>query len=486
MIGAKPDTGGRRGVLAMFSVAALLGCSPRSDTGASATEGPIDVLLQARSLAGEAPAAWPGFDLARQVLVVNVPDSGPVYAVGEGAGSGEGFQEMEGRPGVFVRHGPPTQGLTGMDTDIRWGPDGRPGTMVPYRDDGTLAFLLHEAFHTHQASLADGGLFPGAGGNTRFPDDDPAALAMLNLEARLLADALAATSDEESRRLARLAIAVRERRCDELLSGECDLERALELREGSARYVEWLLLERAGKLSDPVDSLGTEIIELGDGSGLGRFHFYQTGQAWIRLLARHASGDWRADVERRAPDEVLADAIGPATAEHERIALAEGGRARAARAAATAFLEAAAARRDSIVAAFRNRTGVPIRMRSARGPNRATGDPNARSATVDESGQQVYYVVDLTEARHWYPGENEMTTVVREALRIGGCGGPEFCLTVIAPVAGRTVSVGDTNLPLDRPGQAEGVTRLELPAFEFGSRLARVTVYEDSVSIDAL
>lgn len=484
MTKSRPRAHRNRPLIAAVAAAAAIGCSQHSDSDIAPIDA-IGVLLQARALAADAPSIWPGFMLGDQVLVVNVPDTGPVYAVGPGAGSAEGFEPLEAGAEVFIRRGAPPEHLTGMDTDLRWGTEGRRATMVPYRGESTLAFLLHEAFHTHQASLKEEELFPGGGGNTRFPQDDSAALAALNLESRLLADALLARSDEESRRLARLAVAMRESRCHQLPDRECDLERALELREGSARWVEWQLLERAGLVAAPTDSLSIALTNLGDGSQLGRFHFYETGQAWMRLLDRHVGGDWREAVQISSPDRLLAEALGGKTVQLVAAAMADP-RASEARAAASAFLAEAAARRDSIVAAFHARGGLPIRMRSPRGPNRATGDPNARSAMVEENGDDVYYVVGLNEARHWYPGDSETTTVVREALRIGGCGGEEFCLTVIAPLEGRTIHVDDTPLPLDRPGSAQGETRLELPSFEFASRLARVTVFPDSVRIDVL
>jgi len=444
---------------------------------------PVDILRAARDIAAHAPDVWPGFRLDEQVLVVTVPDSGPVYALGPDAGAEPGFEPMPEEDGVFVRRGPPPDDFSGMSTDLSWGASGT-ATMVPYGGENVLGFLLHEAFHTFQASLEGEERFAGGGGNVAFPDTSVDALALLNLEGRLLVGALAESSDAEAERLARQALAIRARRCRGSQAGTCDGQRGLEQREGAAEYVEWRLLEMAGWLDAPVDSLRSLMTQLGDDSRLDRFHFYNSGQSWMRLLDRLAGVGWKNSVETRPPDQVLAMELGPPGPELEDVALS-GADAKLADREARNFLAAAEARRDSIVDAFWSQPGLPLRVRLDRGPNRATGDPDAVQAVVREDGDDVYYVVDLKEARHWYPGELEMTTVVRNGVRIGGCPEVAFCLTAIAPVEGQSAVVDGRPVPLDRPGEASGAVVVELPSFSFRSDRANLRVFADSISISA-
>lgn len=470
----------RLAVQALLSILVLACQEPHDPASASTELTPVDLLREARDLAVRAPAVWPGFHLKDQVLAITVPESGPVYAAGPGAGDAAGFEPLEGEEGIFMRRGHPPDDLSGLRVAAPWGASGT-ATLITYGDRRTLGHLIHESFHTFQALLPDD-RFAGGGGNVPFPDSSLAALTLLNLEGRLITDALSETDDAGARLLTRKALAVRERRCRDIPQDQCERQRVLEQREGAAEYVEWRLLELGGHLNNPVDSLRGTIAHLGDGRQLDRFHFYGSGQGWMRLLDRFADSDWKGRVEGRAPDLVLMEELEAPTSELAEAALS-GALAEEATREAHRFLAAVQMSRDSIVDAFWRQPGVPVRVRLDRGPTRATGDPDAALAIVSEGENEVSYVVNLREANHWYPGDLDMRTTVRSAVRIGGCSDVSFCLSVVSPVDGHTATVNGRPIPLDRPGTAAGRVHLDLPTLAFHSDRAVLRVFGDSIEI---
>jgi len=95
----------------------------------------------------------------------------------------------------------------------------------------------------------------------------------------------------------------------------------------------------------------------------------------------------------------------------------------------------------------------------------------------------VFYVVNLREANHWYPGDLELRTTVRSAVGIGGCPDVGFCLSVVPAVDGRPATVDGRPIPLDRPGTAAGRVHLDLPILDFHSTRAVLRVFGDSIEI---
>jgi hypothetical protein len=347
-----------------------------------------------------------------------------------------------------------------------------------------LETLVHEAFHTYQYSLE--GKFPG--GNTpRFPDTSSVALTLLNLEGRYLARALATRSDSEARAAILNVLAVRARRCALLGSDECDAERRIEQSEGSATYVAARVLgQRQEALAD---SIRPAVIKVDDLPRLARFHFYDTGLAWLLLLDRIGPSGWKERLGTVPPDSLFAEHLGFTTALADSLARAaeRSGEAEQARTDAQRALAAEAAFADSVARAFAARPGTPVRIRwrSEDGTRRSqfVWIPEMRRSvnTAGRDGNRNTYVIGAKEARYGFANQANHMVIRSPALWVC-C--REHSVEVRTPVAGRIVRVDGAALPLDVPGgRATGALTLDLPEIEFRASRAEVNVYADSVSI---
>lgn len=197
--------------------------------------------------------------------------------------------------------------------------------LVPYplatvgRDFGQTA-LLHEIFHVHQAGKSpqrfeqSEALYRHHRGN--YPYADQAFATAWNREGELLAAALKAPDDAETRRLVTAFLSLRrERRAGASLSAELiAMEQEREWLEGTALYVEM----RGHELAAAAGWAGfrpglrwwqtyfrTLEHALGQDDGDGRF--YVSGMAMARLLDR-LNPDWK--VEALQPGITLEQLLG--------------------------------------------------------------------------------------------------------------------------------------------------------------------------------
>lgn len=169
------------------------------------------------------------------------------------------------------------------------------------------ATAVHEAFHAFAASSQQPGRKFGQGENSilisTYPVFDVDNEAAFALEGKLLANALAATSPERKRDLARQFIAVRRARHGRLSQEFRDFETFSELNEGLAEYAlvralmilsaegpaEWKAAAQRA-IADHRTLL--EKITASENLSL-RFRFYQTGPAQGLLLDALAPKGWQ-------------------------------------------------------------------------------------------------------------------------------------------------------------------------------------------------
>lgn len=186
--------------------------------------------------------------------------------------------------------------------------------VFPYRlliqpSETHIGGLLHESFHVFQIQNAPLQLDEAEAAHRLGDEYDSAAEAFRSewkQESALLADALGAESDQETREFVREFLQTRgQRRTDYKLPTQLlDYERWLEWEEGVAKYVEVAILREAFQtpLYQPVQGLQSdpdfkryqtfeqrwsqELTQLRLQSTSGESQFYQTGMAQAFLLDR--------------------------------------------------------------------------------------------------------------------------------------------------------------------------------------------------------
>jgi hypothetical protein len=211
------------------------------------------------------------------------------------------------------------------------------------------ALVIHEMFHVHQRER-----HPKWAGNElelfAYPFEDAELLALRRIETESLRRAERAADAKTAACRARLALATRRERFARLSMGASQYERALELNEGLARYVEALAAgaRRSGLTANeyPAEELRTR--------------GYATGHALALLLERFAPG-WPARLEAgdaRSLDELLSAAL-TAAPSRSTCALSESFAA-SARSRAKVETETLNARREASRRAFAAQAGWKI------------------------------------------------------------------------------------------------------------------------------
>lgn len=447
-----------------------------------------------------AQSIWPGFSPAAQTLIVQRPE-GPVVLGGAGPVA-DGFAPVSGSPQVFARPGAPPDSLTGMNTGMTWGGKKFAATVVPFvsarpesgitgaltrsATEQTLRTLVHEAFHTYQASRAAGGEFVSRGGDVGVDHLNRDVLTLLYLENQWWIAALEARDSAEAGAHVRSALALRQRRCGLLPPAVCRRERSVEHREGAADFVMSATVARLQGTRAGVihEELRAALLAVNDMQRMARFHYYDRGHVFFRLQERLGDAAWRAVAARIPPDSALA--LLTRFDVRRADSLARDAERRAPFAAASAWadrlLAAWKARQDSVVRVFWSQRGIPVRVYPRSLPSRSTGDPTATVANVSEGAGQVTYAVGIRESRMWY-GRDQVMTVTRGANRIRCC--EPFELTAVAPVTGAVATIAGRPVPLDTPsaGSISGTLRLVLPTIEVHSDSAEIAVFRDSISI---
>lgn len=444
------------------------------------------LLSEIPQLSAAAARAWPGFRIEDQVFIL-FADGGPTGLVGD-PNPPEDFLPVAGSPGVYLLPGPPPDSLT-VQGIVAW--HGRRAAAVPYPYRPNTIELngygyIHEAFHAFQFRVQPEGRFSGDGGsNTMFPDTVVEAVALLNLEGRLLAEALTTREPERAREAALSALAVRDRRCVLLGTRECELERRLEQMEGSATFVEWRVLRDAGYVSaaEVIDTVLQAIRSVEDLTRLERFYFYDRGHALLLLLEHLGVPEWRRQVEQLPPDSVLSLHLGFAPErDKERlkhVLLSEPATL------ARAHAERAVARirtvREEIVRDFWAQPGVPVRIYSQSGNvNRQAVRGEARSAAVIVGRRTNHYIVG--QEIRWIGRNGEW-----EAHSTGGIfsfGGGPVSITVKTPLVEQSARVDGRVISLASPGErVQGAIVLTLPNLSLQAAQGEIQAHGDSVSL---
>jgi hypothetical protein len=212
------------------------------------------------------------------------------------------------------------------------------------------ALVIHEMFHVHQRER-----HPKWAANElelfTYPFEDAELLALRRIETESLRRAERAVDAADAACRARQALAARRERFARLGAGASGYERALELSEGLARYVE-ARAQGARKSGLTVDEYPAEEL---------RTRGYATGHALALLLERFAPG-WAARLETGDPlslDEMLAAAL-PAAAPARRSCVLPASFAAAARSRAKVETETLKARRETSRREFAARAGWKI------------------------------------------------------------------------------------------------------------------------------
>ncbi len=265
----------------------------------------IDDLL-AGLIRVSAEQLWPDFDPATLPLAVAIPSQRSTWLINHETADGylvvrtdaSGLLRRDGLNDRIVAH------------SIAMIADRLTATIIvddPRRVAEATALAAHELFHVHQAEH-----YPEWGANEAsqlaWPWHDAENLARSIHESSLLNAALSATADETSLAIARQALARRRDRFDHLVPEARAYESAVELAEGTARFVE----HRTATL------LGAQFPEEEDVNTIDvRRRCYRTGQDWCALLQRLTGPDWTARLPSGAdgampilPD-LLEAAIGP-------------------------------------------------------------------------------------------------------------------------------------------------------------------------------
>lgn len=447
-----------------------------------------DLLRRAAALDAAASAAWPGFDLRSHVLIIADQPDGPTALIGD-TSPPPPWRAVNAHKDVFLLDGPPPDSLAGLRIALTW--NGRPhaATAVSYRGPRTLRTLIHEAFHTHQARVraVRPGTF-GSGATPNYPDTSGNAVALVIAESRLLADALAAPTADAMRERTLAALAVRAHRCRMVGARECVSERDIERNEGTATYVAAAVVAAEGSISS-VDSLRALLAGFADLTRLNRWHFYDTGLAWLTLLHRLDPETWKKELEIAPPDSVLASHLGLNSHQADSLwtvitvtPLWEDARHTAER-----LLTAEFALRDSVHRAFWTQGGTLVKVywksvESMRSEWRPLPGQVARGFAVSDSVRgRVRYSVGLAESTIRLDSRANWIKV-RGVSASTGTPSPAF--VAITPVGGRIAHVGNRVVPLDTPGAAvHGQVSFQLDHMEVMLENASLEVFADSVIV---
>jgi hypothetical protein len=233
---------------------------------------------------------WPGFDPGKypvaiytgsETLLFRHPDPPDGFVEGDDA------WRFEGRYPAVVANS--STEINGINTATLF---------MNGSTEALAAVAIHELFHVFQ-----GERYPGWGANDAvlftYPVDDEIGYTLRLMELEALARAL----DGDEAWTAK-ALALRKERAAALSDEHRAYERATELMEGTAHYVEYRAL---GKAAD------SGALRAGYGPAQIRHRCYATGRAMAALLDRFDE-KWKGEIEALPFDEMLAARIDAAPA----------------------------------------------------------------------------------------------------------------------------------------------------------------------------
>lgn len=247
---------------------------------------PVALLSELERIAKD--SLWPGFDPRCTPLAVYDGTSTFLFAH---RALPNGFVAWDGYPGTAVfpgRHPSLVANSTAEIGGVLTATVDLTGLMA-WTPTEAAALVVHESFHVFQREL-----HPEWGANEvdlfLYPVEDASLLALRFLEDGALRRALEAQDDAEAARWAAAALDLRQERFA-LLPGEAvTYERAAELHEGLARYVEWRVAPGSPAHLLPEDGFEPDAV---------RLRSYATGASLALLLDRLAPG-WQEGVESEA------------------------------------------------------------------------------------------------------------------------------------------------------------------------------------------
>ena len=247
---------------------------------------------------------WPGFEPCRIPLVVF--DGEKTWLVRHPAPPPE-FEASGRRDDARVFGGLHASVRANTSVDLAGAASASAILRGPLRDPIRLAaLLLHETFHVFQ-----GRRHPGWGANEAdlflYPVEDARALALRRLESRRSASGAGGRPDARGRAAwAARALQTRRERFALLPAAASGYERGTELKEGLARYVQWL-----GGDVEPLFS------DAEFPAAAVRDRAYSSGAA-MALLLDALDPAWKGRLEAgdsRSLEDILASAAGPAKPE---------------------------------------------------------------------------------------------------------------------------------------------------------------------------
>jgi hypothetical protein len=450
-----------------------------------------DILRRAAALDMAASAAWPGFDLRSHVLIVAHDSEGPTALIGDSAPPPP-WRAVDARRDVFLLEGRPPDSLAGLRIARTWNGRPRAATALSYRGPHTLGTLIHEAFHTYQrrVQVARPQSFQ-SGATPNYPDTTIQAVALVIMEARLLASAMDAPTRDRQHERALAALAARAQRCRVVGSEECASERDIERNEGTATYVAAAVVgtEPANPIRDSLASVPLRLAGFADLTRLGRWHFYDTGVAWLTLLERLGPATWKAAVEIAPPDSVLASHLGLTSQRADSLwrQTTAGPVWDDARRIAERLVTTELALRDSVHRTFWAHAGTLVKI-YWKMANSISSEWQPRPGQVvrgfrvaDSVRGEVGYSTGLAEStiriddrRNW----------IKLKGRSASLHGSHPAFLAITPVAGRTARVGNQVVPLDLPAPAlHGQVSFQLDDIEVMLENASLEVFADSVIV---
>lgn len=199
----------------------------------------------------------------------------------------------------------------------------------------TMGLALHERFHSHERATRVEGRRFGWGENSlltaTYPVYDAANEAAFALESRLMHRAWQAQDTAETRRLVRAFLAIRRARQARLDSTMAEYEKAAELHEGMAQYIQVAGIRELAGRAPAVTRMQFQAAVAEEGGVLDsaltyakrsvRRRFYATGSIMGLLLDR-LTPDWKQDMldRDRTVQEQLALAAGEGPADLARFA----------------------------------------------------------------------------------------------------------------------------------------------------------------------
>ena len=288
-------------------------------------------------------SVWPGYDLSLQPFLIYRP--GRWAVVLNLRGDIEGFQPYPkswpqlGAPALLRLGGTP--GLVGqLEFDFPVGTarvvaiplaDNLPEQTLA-RAQSLFAFVVHEAFHEFQRAAFS---MAGETSEERYPILDTENGVRAALEMHILEDAVRAVARRDpagARRFTGMFLAQRRFRWEHASPVVREFERATELTEGTAKYVETRLVAIAADLCRTGAAIDTDVCpsfksatvpsylqtdfesRLTDGTlspaDVPRNRIYPTGAA-MGVLLDFFGVDWKHQAARLPADSTLADLLAP-------------------------------------------------------------------------------------------------------------------------------------------------------------------------------